>query len=140
MKQVSANAQSAATEDQASDISGQKRRDPFELNVTEEPPTTEQMQTILEYVGPNIVSKIVKGAHDHKDALKKFKQSQESFQWPVVGSMSCSLWRRRLRLTMAVDGGLEQWQGYCWRQRVRNSPASEQAEVKTLAHRRCDDL
>ena len=84
MKQVSANAQSSATEDEASDTTGLKRRDPFELNITEEPPTAEQVQTILEYVGKTGVSQVVKGANDEKDGLKKFKANQESFQRPVV--------------------------------------------------------
>ncbi|PNY27881.1 redox protein fmp46, mitochondrial [Tolypocladium capitatum] len=86
MKQISANAQSGATADQASDATSQTnaRRDPFELNITEEPPTAEQVQTILEYVGKGGISQVVKGAHDQNDALKKFKQNQENFLRPVT--------------------------------------------------------
>lgn len=69
--------------DQASDYTLPKR-DPFELNITEEPPTAEQVQTILEYVGKDNISQIIKGAHDQKDALRKFKESKENFVRPVV--------------------------------------------------------
>ncbi|POR36916.1 Putative redox protein fmp46, mitochondrial [Tolypocladium paradoxum] len=86
LKQMSANAQAGATMDQASDTTSQTnaRRDPFELNITEEPPTAEQVQTILEYVGKGVISQVVKGAHDQKDALKRFKQNQDNFLRPVT--------------------------------------------------------
>ncbi|EFZ03754.1 uncharacterized protein G6M90_00g060460 [Metarhizium brunneum] len=86
VKQISANAQAGATIDQASDHTAQTQpsRDPFELNITEEPPTVEQVQTILDYVGKPSISKVIKGAHDEKDALKKFRESRESFLRPVT--------------------------------------------------------
>lgn len=86
VKQVSASAQSGASIDQASDHSAQDKvtRNPFELNVTEDPPTTEQVQTILNYVGSNGISKVIKDARDEKDALKRFKENSDSFQRPVV--------------------------------------------------------
>ncbi|PKS12111.1 hypothetical protein jhhlp_001409 [Lomentospora prolificans] len=59
-------------------------REPFELNVTEDPPTEDQVQTILEYVGPSRIPQVVKGANNVSEALKKFKQDQASFQRPVV--------------------------------------------------------
>lgn len=59
-------------------------RDPFELNITEEPPTVEQVQTILGYVDKKSISKVINGARDEKDALKKFRESKESFLRPVV--------------------------------------------------------
>ncbi|TQS34166.1 hypothetical protein Golomagni_05461 [Golovinomyces magnicellulatus] len=86
VKQISANALSGASLDQAGDHSAQDKvtRAPFELNVTEDPPTTEQVQTILNYVGSNGISKVIKDARDEKDALKKFKENSESFQRPVT--------------------------------------------------------
>lgn len=42
------------------------------------------MQTILEYVGKAGAPKIVKGAFDEKDALKKFKESEDSLLRPLV--------------------------------------------------------
>jgi len=86
LKQISANASESATEDQASDHSAQSNppRDEFELNITEDAPTPDQLQTILEYVGGTSISSIVKGATSPADALKKFKQNQENFQRPVV--------------------------------------------------------
>ncbi|KAF5024943.1 hypothetical protein F66182_2985 [Fusarium sp. NRRL 66182] len=86
LKQVSANATSGATLDQASDHSAQTSpiREQFELNVTEDPPTDDQVKTILEYVGTSGISKIIKGANNEKDALRKFKESKENFNRPVV--------------------------------------------------------
>ncbi|UNI24035.1 hypothetical protein JDV02_009814 [Purpureocillium takamizusanense] len=69
--------------DQASNYTLPKR-DPFDLNITEEPPTPEQVQTILEYVGKDNISQIIKGARDEKDALRKFKESKENFVRPVT--------------------------------------------------------
>jgi hypothetical protein len=88
LKQISANASEPATEDQASDHSGQTKpqRSEFDLNITEDPPTPDQLQTILDYVGQTGVSSLVKGATSPTDALKKFKQSHDAFQRPVVSS------------------------------------------------------
>ncbi|UNI24034.1 hypothetical protein JDV02_009814 [Purpureocillium takamizusanense] len=83
LKEISVNLQTGATMDQASNYTLPKR-DPFDLNITEEPPTPEQVQTILEYVGKDNISQIIKGARDEKDALRKFKESKENFVRPVV--------------------------------------------------------
>ncbi|EEU47450.1 hypothetical protein NCS52_00359600 [Fusarium sp. LHS14.1] len=82
LKQVSANATAGATLDQASET--KPAREQFELNVTEDPPTDDQVKTILEYVGTSGISNIIKGANNEKDALKKFKESRENFLRPVV--------------------------------------------------------
>ncbi|KAK1993186.1 DUF1687-domain-containing protein [Colletotrichum falcatum] len=88
LKQVSANASAGATEDQASDHSVQTNpktsRAEFELNITEDPPTADQVKTILEYVGQNRISSIIKGASTEQEALRKFQQNSESFQRPVT--------------------------------------------------------
>ncbi|RSL51679.1 hypothetical protein CEP53_008351 [Fusarium sp. AF-6] len=82
LKQVSANATAGATLDQASET--KPACEQFELNVTEDPPTEDQVKTIMEYVGTSGISNIIKGANNEKDALKKFKESKENFLRPVV--------------------------------------------------------
>ncbi|KAK7729830.1 hypothetical protein SLS53_009128 [Cytospora paraplurivora] len=86
LKQASANASETATEDQASDHTSQsaQNRVEFELNITEDPPTPDQLQTILQYVGKPGISSIVKGASNESEALKLYKQSAENFQRPVT--------------------------------------------------------
>ena len=94
LKQVSANATESATEDQASDHTVQthakRQRPEFDLNITEDPPTTDQLQTILEYVGKNKISSVIQGASTEKDAFKKFKESAENFKRPVVCNLQLS--------------------------------------------------
>ncbi|ROW16400.1 hypothetical protein VPNG_02885 [Cytospora leucostoma] len=86
LKQASANASETATEDQASDHTSQssQNRVEFELNITEDPPTPDQLQTILQYVGKPGIGSIVKGASNESEALKLYKQSAENFQRPVT--------------------------------------------------------
>ncbi|KAL6871816.1 thioredoxin-like protein [Trichoderma novae-zelandiae] len=78
LKQASVSAQTNDAQDAPA------RRDPFELNITEDPPTVDQVQTILEYVGQSGVSQVVKGARDDKDALKKFKENKENLLRPLT--------------------------------------------------------
>ncbi|TAQ85536.1 hypothetical protein B7494_g6153 [Chlorociboria aeruginascens] len=86
LKQASANAAEYATEDQASDHSHQTtpRRTEFELEVTEEPPTPEQLTSILEYLGGSKPSTVIKGARDEADALKKLKENSDNVQRPIT--------------------------------------------------------
>lgn len=90
LKQASAHASETATEDQASDHTVQteqvpsSRREPFDLNITEDPPTSDQLQTILEYVGTSGIATIVKGASTQAEAMRKFRESHDNFQRPVV--------------------------------------------------------
>lgn len=86
LKTASANATVGATIDQASDHSSQTKssRDQFELNITEELPTPEQVETILGYVGKGGISTIVKGAQNEKEALKKFQENKDSLMRPLV--------------------------------------------------------
>jgi hypothetical protein len=88
LKQASANATEYATEDQASDHSEQTnpRRPEFEL--TEAPPTETQLKSILEYIGAQNASTIIKGARDEADAVRKLAQNGENFQRPVVCSQA----------------------------------------------------
>lgn len=138
LKQASANATEHATEDQASDHSAQTtpHRAEFELNITEDPPTPDQLQTILQYVGKSAISSVVKGASSESEALKIFRQSAEAFQRPVVRTTH----RPRLPLPLATpadmqaDGGLEQWQGNCWCGRVQNTegPGPDPQEISMV--------
>ncbi|KAL8925038.1 MAG: hypothetical protein Q9208_003722 [Pyrenodesmia sp. 3 TL-2023] len=88
LKQVSAQASETSTEDQATDHSAQNKlqRTDFELNVTEDPPTSDQLRNILEYVGSGSrkAGQIVDGAVDEADALKKLKEDPDKFRRPVV--------------------------------------------------------
>jgi hypothetical protein len=91
LKQVSANATETATEDQASDHTAQSdpKRPEFDLDVTEAAPTSDQLRSILEYVGASKISSVVPGASTEKDALKKFKEGAENFKRPVVCFLLC---------------------------------------------------
>jgi hypothetical protein len=86
LKQAAANASEYATEDQASDHTDQThpKRQEFDLEVTEELPTTDQLKSILEYVGAQKASTIIKGAKDEADAMKKL--SAENLNRPIVCS------------------------------------------------------
>ena len=86
LKQLSAHASETATEDQAADHTHQNKiqRTEFELNVTEDPPTSDQMRSILEYVGARKANQLVDGARDEADALKKLKEDPGRFKPPVV--------------------------------------------------------
>lgn len=86
LKQASAKASAYATEDQASDHSAQTqpRRPEFELEVTEAPPTADQLHSILEYLGVHRVGDVVTGAKNESEALKKLELNQDSFQRPLV--------------------------------------------------------
>ncbi|KAI1366642.1 DUF1687-domain-containing protein [Xylaria arbuscula] len=86
LKQASANATEAATEDQASDHSHQTNphRASFQLDISEDLPTADQVQTILEYAGKSKISSIINGASTEKDALRKFKENAENFKRPVI--------------------------------------------------------
>ncbi|KAH0543218.1 hypothetical protein FGG08_002479 [Glutinoglossum americanum] len=83
LKQASSNAGEAAAQDQASNNSVQTGRQEFELNVTEEPPTVDQLRSILEYVGARRVGEIVKGARGEADAMRMLKQDSNTFQRPL---------------------------------------------------------
>lgn len=86
LKQISAHASETATEDQASDHTHQNKlqRTQFELNVTEEPPTSDQVRTILEYVGEMKASQLVTGAKDAQDVMRKLKEDSLSLKVPVT--------------------------------------------------------
>lgn len=98
LKQASSAAAETATEDQASDHSShaKQQRGEFELEVTTNEPTTDQLRNILDYINPvsgvggqgakatYSVSELVKGAKDAEDAIKKFKEDKSTFVRPVT--------------------------------------------------------
>lgn len=85
LKQISAESKETATEDQASDHRVQpKVQAEFELEVTEEAPTPDQLRSILEYLGAQKAGTIIKGASDEATALKKLAANGDSFERPVV--------------------------------------------------------
>lgn len=79
-------ASETATEDQALNHSHQNKfqRSEFELNITEEPPTSDQLRSILEYVGGSRAKDLVVGARNEADAIKTLAQDPSKFRAPVV--------------------------------------------------------
>jgi len=59
-------------------------RTEFELDVQEGAPTSDQLTSILEYLGPAQAGSVVKDATGVTDALRKFKQDESLFQRPVT--------------------------------------------------------
>lgn len=96
LKQANAQSASHATEDQASSHESQSKseRTEFELDVSEAPPTADQLKNILEYLGGGAASKLVKGASNETDALRKLKENGELFQRPVVSGTTALCWHR----------------------------------------------
>lgn len=91
LKQTAATAQATATEDQASSHAGQDKiqRTNFDLDITESPPTGDQLRTILEYAGGKKPEMFVTGASSTSDAMTKLKESADAFRRPVVSVHAC---------------------------------------------------
>jgi hypothetical protein len=86
LKQHKANAQSPATEDQAGsqEVAPPTQRSDFELDIQEQPPTGDQLKSILEYVGAGKAGTVVQGARDFSDAIEKVKRDGGLFNRPLV--------------------------------------------------------
>ncbi|KAF9698239.1 hypothetical protein EKO04_003627 [Ascochyta lentis] len=87
LKQANAQSVATATEDQASshDTQNKAERTEFELDVTEASPTADQLKNILEYLGgPSAVGRVIQGAKDETDALRRLKADGDAFQRPLV--------------------------------------------------------
>jgi arsenate reductase-like glutaredoxin family protein len=87
LKQTNAQSVAHATEDQASshEAHNKTERMEFELDVTEAPPTADQLKSILDYLGGSgAASKVVSGAQDETDAMRRLKADGETFLRPVV--------------------------------------------------------
>ncbi|RDA91183.1 hypothetical protein CP533_4810 [Ophiocordyceps camponoti-saundersi (nom. inval.)] len=78
LKKTSIQVQTAAAENKTSE------REPFELDITEELPTSGQVETILEYAGQRGIPRVIQNARDVKDALQRFKESKDNFLRPVT--------------------------------------------------------
>ncbi|KAL1960488.1 hypothetical protein VTO42DRAFT_7787 [Malbranchea cinnamomea] len=90
LKQASETASETATQSQASDPRRHARvqRSQFDFNVTEDPPTPDQLKIIMDYMEsqPNGLrpGDLVEGARDRVDALRRLKEDGERFKRPVV--------------------------------------------------------
>ncbi|KAF2458354.1 thioredoxin-like protein [Lineolata rhizophorae] len=87
LKQTNATAASTATEDQMSshDEHNKEQRMDFELDVTEAPPTPDQLKSILEYLPrESDVGKIVSGAKGLEDAVKLVGSKPDAFVRPLT--------------------------------------------------------
>ncbi|KAK1833191.1 thioredoxin-like protein [Podospora conica] len=77
LKRIAVQASESASEDKAN-------RDPFELQVTEEPPTQDQLQTMLDYAGDKGISSIVEGAKTSSEALRLVKENVDRLRRPIT--------------------------------------------------------
>ncbi|USP81160.1 hypothetical protein yc1106_08434 [Curvularia clavata] len=87
LKQANAQSVASATQDQASSHQAQNKaeRTEFELDVTEAPPTTDQLKNILDYLGgPSAAGKVISGAESENDAMRRLKADAATFQRPLV--------------------------------------------------------
>lgn len=87
LKQHQATSTATATKSQASnhalqDQAGQNAS--FELDVSEANPTSDQLRSILDFVGDHDIGKLVPGEKDKRMAIEKMTKDAESFQRPVV--------------------------------------------------------
>ena len=56
----------------------------FDLDVSEANPTSDQLRSILDFVGDQNVGKLIPGEQDRRRAIEKMVQDAESFERPVV--------------------------------------------------------
>jgi hypothetical protein len=52
--------------------------------IQEGAPTQDQVNSILEYLGPSNAGSVIKDATGTSDALRKFKANENSFQRPIT--------------------------------------------------------
>lgn len=109
LKQANAQAKAHATEDQASthNAQNQAERTEFELDVTEAPPTTDQLKNILDYLGGS-PGRVIQGATDESDAMRRLKADGNTFQRPLVSMQS----RLNEQLLTSSGSGLEPRQSW----------------------------
>ena len=111
LKQASTNASQAANE---ATSAASTTREPFELDITEKAPTTDQVETILGYVDKNEIPQVVNGANSITEAMRKFKMDKDSFKTPMVSFEPFFLVCRRSRcprrrLLLLTPGQLVDW-------------------------------
>lgn len=54
------------------------------VDIQEAVPTSDQLNSILEYLGPSKAGTVIKDATGSSDALRKFKTNENLFQRPLV--------------------------------------------------------
>lgn len=86
LKQANAAARTHATEDQASSHHSHNdaQKTDFDLDVAEGVPTSDQLRSILDYVGETNINKVIEGASDAADAQRRLRANANSFQRPLV--------------------------------------------------------
>ena len=83
--------------------------------MVEDPPTSDQLRSMLEYIGGKKASDLVNGARDAADAMRKLRDSGESFVRPVVRRLLHSVGEVATSSELAdraVDRRLEQWKSW----------------------------
>ena len=75
----------------------------------EDPPTGDQLRSILEYVGPRRAGDLIKGARGEAEAMRKLQENGESFVRPVVRHLRLERAPTRALLIVNLGCGLEQW-------------------------------
>lgn len=83
----------------AGGLTDKKRQSPFELDVSEAPPTPDQLRTILDYVEGDKSMDLVDGAKSEGEAIEKLEEDPKRFKAPVV----CCL-ARCIRLLLGMEG------------------------------------
>lgn len=82
LKQISAASANISAADQPA---GQAPiRDEFELQITEDAPTADQLETIFDYVGAPGIPQVIQGASNRKDAVALFKKNANAFKRPLI--------------------------------------------------------
>jgi uncharacterized protein DUF1687 len=91
LKQANATAATTATEDQASAHENHSvaQKNEFELDVTESAPTSDQLRSILEYVGEKNAASVVEGASDEADAQRRVRLDANTLKRPLVSDAIC---------------------------------------------------
>lgn len=67
------------------------KRGDWELEVTENHPTPDQVRSMLEYIGAKRAGEIVNGAKDGSDAMQRFEDKPSDFVWPMVRPVSSTV-------------------------------------------------
>lgn len=99
LKDASAQAAGSSTD--------KKQPSPFELDVSEIPPTADQLKTILDYVEGNKSMELVDGAKNEGEAVKRLKEDPKRFKAPVVRCLALCKPLSSGTADSFIDGGLE---------------------------------
>ena len=111
LKQAQANSKSTATIDQATDSAAQHdlAHQEFDLDIQEAPPTTDQVRTILEYIGQERAGEIIQGANSEEEAVRKFKLNASSISRPLVSRPACPMFQLLDHMRLTLCRSLTGW-------------------------------